>query len=118
MTPLPLPMAPTDRAINKRHRAPSHQNPAQGPTIAIERRGVDGQTHEYVPRAVDRHEAIDDLLVGGQGGGFEFEELEGVVGADDGVDAESDEDGCEHARGDAEGGRLGEGGGGHFLRGF
>ena len=115
MAPFSLPMATTDSAIGKRHGAAGNQDPAQGPAIAIERSGVDGQAHEDVPHTVDRHEAVDHLLVRGQGWGFEFEELEGTVRADYRIDAESHEDGGEDAGGNAEGGRLGEGGGGHCV---
>lgn len=91
------------RAIDKRDRASRNQNQAQSLAIAIEGSGVDGEAHENVADAVHGHEAVDHFPVRGESGGLEFEKSKSVGGADDGVDAESDEDGCEDVGGDAEG---------------
>ncbi len=113
MIPFPLSMTPTDRPIDKCNPAARDQDPAEGLTISKVGCRVDGQTHEYVPRAVNGHQAVHHLPVGGEGGRLEFEKFERVVRADHGIYAESDEDGSEDAGGDAEGGGLGEGGGSH-----
>ena len=106
-------MTPTNGPIYKGNRAARENDPAQGPTITKEGSGVDGQTHEDVPDAVNGHKAINHPFVGGCSWWFEFKEGEGIAGANDGVDAESHEDGCDYVGGDAERGRLGECSGGH-----
>lgn len=114
MTPLSLPMTPTHRTIDKRDPTAGKEDPAQGLAIAKEGGGVDSQAHENVSDTVNGHEAVDHLLVRGGTWWLELKESEGILGADDGVDAKSHEDGCDYIGSDAKGGRLGECAGCHF----
>lgn len=101
MTPLPFSCVNlADSAIHNRYAAGSEQDPPQCLAATTERGSIDGQAHENVPHAVNDHEAVDDILIQWGSGRLEVEELEGVTGSDDGVDAESNEDGGEDVGGD------------------
>lgn len=107
MIPLPTTnLLQTNKTINARDGRPGHQSPParlSGPKV---RRKVSGQAHEEVARAVDDHQARDELLVGRRRGQVEFKDGEGVERAHDRVDAEAEPDCAEDVGDDAQVPRL------------
>ena len=83
------------KSINESIEAASQHCPAQCSSTAIVCCCVDSHTHEYVARGVDHNQCVDEVAIDcGHGGAIE--ECDGVFGAEEGVDAEADEDGAHH----------------------
>lgn len=101
MTPLAMTVSPANGSVAKGHPTEGDHDPPQGLPAAEEGGRVDSQSHEDITNAVDGEDVVDKAFFGGRGGRVPFEEGEGVVRAQDGVDAEAEtsgRDGCSRDR--------------------
>lgn len=113
MPPLAMTVGPTDGSVAQGHSTDGDQDPPQCLPAAEECRRVNGQAHENIADTVDGEEVVHDAFLGRRGRRLPFKEGEGVVGAQDRVDAEGDAGGGDGGGRDLEAFGLREG---HFDR--
>ena len=110
MSPLSLPIQPAHCPVHECDRTRGQHDRTQRLPAPKERGGVYGEAHEDVSRAVDDHQTVYELLVCRRHGPpRELEEGECVRGAQDGVEAEAEEDGPDCGRDEEEDRGTGDG---------